>query len=163
MAEQKAQPLPNKVAQVAEAHQLGSFSQAYWLATKKAQGMGGGCLSVLAFLPCIILGTLARYGISSIWLTILLVAAALLIILLGSILESTNAAYLFENGIVYSRNWQYTPLLWSQIASCEMHEDAKPGSPKGCIVTTKDGRTFPIGNLARYEDLGTIIENHIGL
>lgn len=165
MAYQSTQALPNDVAQIAATNHLGPFSAAY-RASRNSEAIVGGCLIVVAGMLSITFFSLLRYGVPiPWWVGILLVVGAFLIGSLGfgmyGTLGGVSAAYLFENGIVYSQKRQLTALLWSQIASCEMRQGSNAGYRERCIVRTKDGRAIPFGNFARYEELGTSIKNAV--
>lgn len=165
MAYQTIQALPNDVAQIATAHQLGPFSQAY-RAGKNYQRVVGGCLIVVGGMLLALFFSLLRNGVAVPgWLGILLVVGSFLIGSLGygmygpRVNVSVSALYLFANGLIYSQGRQHIPLLWSQIAGCEI--DQNSGNLGKCIMRTKDGGMLSLSNLAGCEELGMRINNAV--
>ncbi len=158
------QALPKDIAQIAEKHQLGTFSQAYTghqHQTTWDRLRASAPLAFCAVLTSLVWGNIRNeYPPLPAWLIILLSTAAFLLFYipgyLVQIAEREDGVCLFEHGIVHSRGL-FTILLWTQIARCEIDRGLDE-----CSLSLKDGSTSVIRNLAGYDTLGRRIKSAIG-
>ena len=162
MTSQINQTPPDEVAQMAITNQLGSFSQSYHAQSASHAVLDSLTLIMLCvFIIVVFCIFILHVGGDLIFAFAAATGAGTVISIIRAVQAHENVIYLFQNGTIYSHREQLTPFRWSQIASCQIRSEWLYGRLDQCIVRTTTGRRIPIGNLAKYKELATSIENVI--
>lgn len=151
--------IPDDIVRLASTYPFGQFFKAYQT-EKRSRTMLRGCLILIGGLGALIASVLILNSMLS-----LPYAIAYVIFIAGmsafiglarkvglAIRASGTSVYLFQNGIIYSKDAQCTPLFWQQIARGERRDTTM------YHIHTLEGRTIRLHRIKDLDELASRIQ-----
>ena len=151
--------IPDDIVRLASAYPFGQFFKAYQT-EKRSRAMLRGCLTLIGGLGALIASVLLlNYLLSLPYAIAYIIFLAGMSALLGlarnvglALRASGSSVYLFQNGIIYSKDAQRTPLFWQQIASGERRDTTM------YLIHTSDGRIIRLHRIKELDELASRIQ-----